>query len=89
MNAINPNDPPSIPDEKNTPEYRMRHSMAHVLATAVQELFPHARMGFGPPVEHGFYYDFDFGDAPVVEADLKKIEKAMKKITGWWSQKKG
>src|SRR5258708_4260488 len=37
----------------------LRHSSAHVLATAVRQLFPHAKIGFGPPIEDGFYYDFD------------------------------
>ncbi len=62
--------------------HAMRHSLAHVMATAVQQLFPHAKLGFGPPVENGFYYDFDFGDEGIEEADLKKIQKAMKKIVG-------
>src|SRR3989441_5870946 len=37
----------------------LRHSSAHVLATAVRQLFPHAKIGFGPPIEDGFYYDFE------------------------------
>lgn len=75
-----PHDPQQIAEENNTPLYRVRHSMAHVLAAAVTELFPEAQCGFGPPVEHGFYYDFDFGDTTLEEADLKKIQARMKKI---------
>ena len=54
--------------------------MAHVMAQAVKSLFPEAKLGFGPPTEQGFFYDFDFGDYTLTEADLKKIEKSMKKI---------
>jgi threonyl-tRNA synthetase len=57
----------------------LRHSTAHVLAQAVQELFPHARLGIGPPVENGFYYDFDV-PAPFGPDDLKAIEARMRQI---------
>lgn len=57
----------------------LRHSTAHVLAQAVQELFPDAKLGIGPPVENGFYYDFDVA-SPFVPEDLEKIESRMKKI---------
>ncbi|WP_150236369.1 threonine--tRNA ligase [Nocardiopsis quinghaiensis] len=57
----------------------LRHSTAHVLAQAVQELFPEARLGIGPPVENGFYYDFDVAE-PFTPADLKSIEKRMQQI---------
>ncbi|MSZ78264.1 MAG: threonine--tRNA ligase, partial [Actinobacteria bacterium] len=57
----------------------LRHSTAHVMAQAVQQLFPQARLGIGPPVENGFYYDFDV-DVPFVPDDLAKIETAMRKI---------
>ena len=57
----------------------LRHSTAHVMAQAVQELFPHARLGIGPPVENGFYYDFDV-ETPFVPEDLDKIESRMRKI---------
>ncbi|MBK5099137.1 MAG: TGS domain-containing protein, partial [Gemmatimonadetes bacterium] len=46
-------------DENDDALYALRHSTAHVLATAVRELFPEAGIGFGPPIENGFYYDFD------------------------------
>lgn len=60
--------------------YRLRHSLAHVLAQAVKKLYPQAQLGFGPPIADGFYYDFDLGDASLSAAQLKKIERQMKKI---------
>ncbi len=57
----------------------LRHSTAHVLAQAVQDLFPHARLGIGPPIQDGFYYDFDV-EPPFVPEDLEKIETRMRKI---------
>ncbi|MQY09753.1 threonine--tRNA ligase [Actinomadura macrotermitis] len=57
----------------------MRHSAAHVMAQAVQELFPEAKLGIGPPVENGFYYDFDVAE-PFTPDDLKRIEKRMREI---------
>jgi threonyl-tRNA synthetase len=57
----------------------LRHSTAHVLAQAVQEIFPDAKLGIGPPVENGFYYDFDV-ETPFVPEDLEKIETRMRKI---------
>jgi threonyl-tRNA synthetase len=59
--------------------YILRHSTAHVMAQAVQELFPHAKLGIGPPVENGFYYDFDV-DQPFTPQDLKAIEGRMRQI---------
>ncbi|MBP9003030.1 MAG: threonine--tRNA ligase [Candidatus Hydrogenedentes bacterium] len=60
--------------------YKVRHSLAHVLAEAVLQIRPNAKLAFGPPVENGFYYDFDFGDEPIGEADLPEIENRMRKI---------
>jgi threonyl-tRNA synthetase len=57
----------------------LRHSTAHVMAQAVQEIFPEAKLGIGPPVTDGFYYDFDV-ETPFVPADLEKIETRMRKI---------
>ncbi|MGJ9412124.1 threonine--tRNA ligase [Aeromicrobium sp. CF4.19] len=57
----------------------LRHSTAHVMAQAVQELFPDARLGIGPPIADGFYYDFDVAE-PFVPEDLAKIETRMRKI---------
>jgi threonyl-tRNA synthetase len=67
-------------DEKNTPLYRLRHSLAHIMAQAVLEIRPEAKMAFGPPVEFGFYYDFDFGNRPIGEHDLQDIENRMRRI---------
>ncbi|MBO6515437.1 MAG: threonine--tRNA ligase [Bacteroidia bacterium] len=66
--------------DKQSPIYKLRHSLAHILAQAVLEMRPEAKLGFGPPVDNGFYYDFDFGDNPVGEEDFKEIEKRMMKI---------
>ncbi|MFE5732287.1 MULTISPECIES: threonine--tRNA ligase [unclassified Streptomyces] len=57
----------------------LRHSTAHVMAQAVQEIFPEAKLGIGPPVRDGFYYDFDV-DRPFTPEDLKVIEKKMQEI---------
>jgi len=57
----------------------LRHSTAHVMAQAVQELFPEAKLGIGPPITDGFYYDFDVPE-PFKPEDLDKIESRMKKI---------
>ncbi|WP_327188678.1 threonine--tRNA ligase [Streptomyces xinghaiensis] len=57
----------------------LRHSTAHVMAQAVQELFPEARLGIGPPVKDGFYYDFDV-ERPFTPDDLKAVEKKMQEI---------
>lgn len=58
----------------------MRHSLSHIMAAAVQELYPTTKFGIGPAVENGFYYDMDFSDQKVTEADLVKIEKKMRGI---------
>jgi threonyl-tRNA synthetase len=57
----------------------IRHSCAHVMAQAVQELFPSARLGIGPPIKDGFYYDFDV-DRPFAPEDLVRIEERMRAI---------
>ncbi|WP_238992956.1 threonine--tRNA ligase [Jiangella aurantiaca] len=57
----------------------LRHSTAHVMAQAVQGLYPEAKLGIGPPVENGFYYDFDVAE-PFTPDDLKSIEKKMQQI---------
>ncbi|MCX6780259.1 MAG: hypothetical protein NT034_03720 [Candidatus Magasanikbacteria bacterium] len=64
--------------EEKQLEY-MRHSCAHLVAAAVQELYPKAKFGVGPAIENGFYYDIDFG-APVGESDLQKIEDKAKEL---------
>jgi threonyl-tRNA synthetase len=57
----------------------LRHSSAHVLATAVRQLLPHAKIGFGPPIEDGFYYDFEV-ERPFGPEDLEAIEKKMMEV---------
>ncbi|MEU5726804.1 threonine--tRNA ligase [Micromonospora sp. NPDC047738] len=57
----------------------LRHSTAHVLAQAVQDVFPEAKLGIGPPIENGFYYDFQV-DKPFQPDDLAKLEKRMQEI---------
>ena len=59
----------------------LRHSAAHVMAQAVQELFDRAKLGIGPPITDGFYFDFDV-ENPFTPEDLKKIEKRMKELVG-------
>ena len=57
----------------------LRHSTAHVLAQAVQQNFPEAKLGIGPPVKDGFYYDFEV-ERPFTPDDLKLLEKSMDRI---------
>jgi len=59
---------------------KMRHTLSHVLAAAVQELYPTTTFGIGPAIENGFYYDIDFGDVKISDTDLPKIEKKMRGI---------
>ncbi len=66
-----------------TPEeslYAMRHSLAHTLASAIQQLYPQAKFGVGPVVEHGFYYDIDLGDTKLSDENFAAIESEMRKI---------
>lgn len=58
----------------------MRHSLAHIMAQAVQHLWPQAKFGVGPAIDQGFYYDIDLGDVTISEADFGKIEKEMRRI---------
>ena len=59
----------------------LRHSAAHIMAQAIQRLWPHADFAYGPANEKGFYYDVDLGDTKLTDEDLQKIENEMKKIT--------
>ncbi len=70
-----------IPVAANTEEGRsvIRHSTAHVLAQAVQDLFPQAKLGIGPPITDGFYYDFDVAE-PFTPEDLAALERRMRQI---------
>ena len=60
--------------------HKMRHSLAHIMAQAVQHLWLQAKFGVGPAIDDGFYYDIDLGGATISEDDFPKIEKEMKKI---------
>lgn len=62
----------------------LRHSCAHLLAAAVLELFPDAKLAIGPSIENGFYYDIDFGDQKLSEEDLPKLEKKMAELAPSW-----
>ncbi|MBI4994623.1 threonine--tRNA ligase [Candidatus Peregrinibacteria bacterium] len=66
--------------DKSTRLYQLRHSCSHVLAQAVMEMFPEAKLGFGPPIENGFYYDFDLPRTLIPE-DLAILEEKMRRIT--------
>src|SRR6266481_284965 len=60
--------------------HNLRHSLAHILASAVLEMFPKAQLGVGPVIEHGFYYDFLLPRA-LTPQDLQKLEKRMRELT--------
>ncbi len=68
-----------VPVDSDDGRAIVRHSCAHVLAQAVQDLFPDAKLGIGPPIRDGFYYDFDVA-APFHPDDLKRLEKRMQEI---------
>src|SRR5881628_3163020 len=69
----------SVPMDTDEGRAVLRHSTAHVLAQAVQQLFPEAKLGIGPPIANGFYYDFDV-PRPFTPEDLEQIEARMRKI---------
>jgi threonyl-tRNA synthetase len=60
--------------------HAMRHSLAHITATAIQDIWPGAKFGVGPVVEHGFYYDIDLGEDSVSDEDFERIEAKMQEI---------
>ncbi len=64
----------------NNEQQAMRHSLAHIMAQAVQHLWPQAKFGVGPAIDQGFYYDIDLGDVTISEADFGTIEKEMRHI---------
>lgn len=66
--------------QDNAKLHAMRHSLAHITATAVQRLWPEAKFGVGPVIENGFYYDIDLDGVAISEADFPRIEKEMHKI---------
>ncbi len=65
---------------------RARHSLSHLLAAAVLELYPETKLAIGPAIDNGFYYDFDFGDQQIGEKDLPTIEKKMRAISKDWTE---
>lgn len=71
-------------DNKQVELDQLRHSAAHLLAAAVAQLYPDAKRTIGPAIESGFYYDFDFGDTKITDADLPKIEKKMRQLITTW-----
>jgi threonyl-tRNA synthetase len=72
---------------KNDPEKleHLRHTLAHLLAAAVLELYPDAKPSIGPAIDNGFYYDFEFS-SPISDKDLPKIEKTMRKLLPSWKE---
>ncbi|MFT5287984.1 MAG: threonyl-tRNA synthetase [Planctomycetota bacterium] len=69
----------AAPVEEPYPLSTLRHSVSHLMASAVESLYPGVKFGFGPSIEHGFYYDFQLPE-PLEAKDLKRIEKEMRKI---------
>ena len=69
-----------IMHDKTDELHPMRHSLAHILATSVQHIWPEAKFGVGPVVENGFYYDIDLGEITLSEDDFEKIEAEMRKV---------
>ncbi|GAG81340.1 unnamed protein product, partial [marine sediment metagenome] len=57
----------------------IRHSLSHIMALAIQEMYPKVKFGIGPVIENGFYYDFDLS-SPISQDDLPKIEKKMREL---------
>lgn len=72
--------------EKENNISNIRHTLSHLLAQAVKELYPKVLLTLGPAIDTGFYYDFDFGDKKINDEDLKKIEKIMKKKISSWKE---
>ena len=66
--------------DQNDQLHSMRHSLAHIMATAVTTLWPEAKLGVGPVVENGFYYDIDIPNVTISTDDFKKIEEQMRKV---------
>ncbi len=65
---------------KNDDLYAMRHSLAHILASALQRIYPEIQFGIGPVIDNGFYYDIDLGQKTISDLDFPKIESAMADI---------
>src|SRR3954447_20254402 len=72
-----------VTEDSDDGRYVLRHSTAHVMAQAVLQLWPGAKFAIGPPIEDGFYYDFDLpGGAHFTDDDLERIEVRMREIVG-------
>lgn len=71
--------------EQNEKLHNLRHSLAHLLAAAVLEMYPDAKNTIGPSIEDGFYYDFEF-KTPISDKDLPKIEKKMRELLKSWKE---
>ena len=67
-------------ENKEEKLFKIRHSLAHIMAAAVQRIYPDAKFGVGPAINDGFYYDIDLGDNKISENNFGKIEKAMRRI---------
>ena len=67
-------------ENKEDKLFKMRHSLAHIMAAAVRRIYPDAKFGVGPAINDGFYYDIDLGDNKISENNFGKIEKAMRRI---------
>ena len=71
---------PAVAKAKADKLEMLRHSMSHVMAAAILDLWPDVKFAIGPSIETGFYYDIDFGKVKIGEEELPKIEKQMKKV---------
>lgn len=69
-----------MPENQQPDLHAMRHSLAHIMATAITRLYPEVKLGVGPVVENGFYYDIDLGGQQLSEDDFEKVEVEMRKI---------
>lgn len=72
-------------EEQKEQLHHLRHFAAHLLAAAVLEFYPEAKLTIGPAIENGFYYDFDLGDTKVSEDDFAKIENKMRELVKSWT----
>ncbi len=78
--AVRSGDSASSRGSASSDLYAMRHSLAHIMATSIVRLWPGAKLGVGPVVENGFYYDIDLGEVKISEEDFDRIEATMRKI---------
>ena len=75
-----------MPDQQKEQLDALRHSGAHLLAAAVLQLYPKAKVAIGPSIEDGFYYDIDFGDEAIGEEQLERIEDTMRQLAPTWQE---